>query len=50
VAVGLKAMEQGVARLKLTRENLAENAQSIIEESRRMLEILMKTNLIPPTP
>ncbi|MEM2902138.1 MAG: NADP-dependent malic enzyme [Candidatus Bathyarchaeia archaeon] len=50
VAVGLKAMEQGIARLKLTRKSLAESVQSIIEESRRLLEMLMKSNLIPTTP
>jgi len=50
VAVGMKAMEQGVAREKLTREELTRQAGKMIKQSREMTSLLMKEGLIPPAP
>ncbi len=47
VATGLKAIEQGLARLKLTEEELYSNAKKVIEESHSMSRLLMKKGLIP---
>ena len=50
VAVGLKAIEQGVAREKLSREELTKRAEKMIRESRETTALLMKAGLIPPAP
>jgi malate dehydrogenase (oxaloacetate-decarboxylating) len=50
VAVALKAQEQGVARLSLTRDELYRIAVSKIEGARAMFQILMDTGIIPPVP
>ena len=50
VAVGMKAIEQGVAREKLTREELTKRAEKMIRESREATALLMKSGLIPPAP
>jgi len=50
VAVGMKAIEQGVARETPTREQLAKQAEKIIKESREATDLLMKSGLIPPMP
>jgi malate dehydrogenase (oxaloacetate-decarboxylating) len=50
VAVGMKAIEQGVARQKLSREELASKAERMIRDSRETTALLMKTGLIPPLP
>jgi len=50
VAVGLKAIEQGVAREKLSREELTKRAEKMIGESRATTALLMKSGLIPPAP
>ena len=50
VAVGLKAIEQGVAREKPSREELVKRAEKIIRESRETTALLMKSGLIPPAP
>ena len=50
VAVGLKAIEQGVAREKLSREELTKPAEKMIRESRETTALLMKSGLIPPAP
>ncbi len=50
VAVGLKAVGQGVALLKPTREELTQRAEKIIRESRATIDMLMKSGLIPPPP
>jgi len=50
VAVGMKAIEQGVAREQLTREELAKRAEKMIRESREATALLMKSGLIPPAP
>jgi len=50
VAVGLKAIEQGVAREVLSREELTKRAEKMIKESRGITEMLMKEGFIPPMP
>ena len=50
VAVGMKAIEQGVAREKVDREELTRRAEKIIRESREATALLMKSGLIPPPP
>jgi malate dehydrogenase (oxaloacetate-decarboxylating) len=49
-AVGLKAIEQGVAREKVNGEVLKTRAEKIIVEARQILENLMRAGLIPPAP
>jgi malate dehydrogenase (oxaloacetate-decarboxylating) len=49
-AVGLKAMEQGLARRILERDQLYGEALTIIERSRRMLEVMAKSQLIRSPP
>jgi malate dehydrogenase (oxaloacetate-decarboxylating) len=49
-AVGLKAMEQGLARRILERDQLYDEALTIIERSRRMLEVMAKSQLIRSPP
>lgn len=46
-AVGLKAIEQGVARRTLTREELFATASRIIRRARDEVRVLMETGLIP---
>jgi len=46
VAVALKAQEQGVARLKLSRQELFERADFIIRRSRATTDQMMKSGLI----
>jgi len=50
VAVGLKAIEQGVARLNLSRSELYERAESIIRRARESVKLLMEKKFIPPPP
>jgi malate dehydrogenase (oxaloacetate-decarboxylating) len=50
VAVGLKAIEQGVAREKPGRKELTQRAEKMIRESRETTTLLMKSGLIPPPP
>jgi malate dehydrogenase (oxaloacetate-decarboxylating) len=50
VAVGQKAIEQGVARIKLTPSQALETAEKIIREARREIEYLMKEGFIPMPP
>lgn len=50
VAVGMKAIEQGVAREKLSRDQLTKRAEKIIKEARETTALLMKSGLIPPVP
>jgi len=50
VAVGLKAIEQGVALEKASREDLASKAEKMISEARKMTAVLMESGLIPPAP
>ena len=50
VAVALKAQEQGVARLSLSREELYDMAETKIRQARDMVQFLMEKELIPPMP
>jgi malate dehydrogenase (oxaloacetate-decarboxylating) len=50
VAVALKAIEQGVARVVLDRDALYEQASRIIERARGEIQLLMDEGFIPPAP
>ncbi|MFC2021019.1 NADP-dependent malic enzyme [Chloroflexota bacterium] len=50
VAVGMKAQEQGVARIKASREELTKRAEKMIREARDTTALLMKEGYIPPAP
>ena len=50
VAAALQSIREGVARIKLSREELMEKAVEIIENSRKSVETLFKNGLIPPPP
>ena len=49
-AVGMKAQEQGVARLSLSREELLSKAKATIRQAQDMTHFLMEKGLIPPVP
>jgi malate dehydrogenase (oxaloacetate-decarboxylating) len=50
VAVGMKAIEQGVARERLTREELTRRSTKIIQEAHETIDTLMKSGIIPQPP
>lgn len=50
VAVAEKAMEQGVARLKRTRQDLRETAEFMISSSRAKTKLMMDSGFIPEPP
>ncbi|MFQ6000145.1 MAG: NADP-dependent malic enzyme [Anaerolineae bacterium] len=50
VAVAMKAQEQGVARLKLSEEELYERASTLIKRAREETQLLMKEGFIPSAP
>ena len=50
VAVGMKAIEQGVARKRLTREELYKTSEKIIQDSHKTIDLLMKSGIIAPAP
>ena len=50
VAVGMKAQEQGVARLKKSRKELTQGAEKIIKEARDITNMMMREGFIPPPP
>jgi malate dehydrogenase (oxaloacetate-decarboxylating) len=50
VAVALKAIEQGIAREKPSRQELTERAETIIRRARDQAKFLMKKGFIPPAP
>jgi len=50
VAVGLKAISQGIARIKPSRQDLYEQALTIIKKSRDETHSLMKQGYIAPAP
>ena len=50
VAVGMKAIEQGVARENMTREELTKRSGKMIRDAKQTVETLMKTGMIPPAP
>ncbi len=49
-AVGLQAMKQGVARLKLSRQELHERASTIINHARKTIDLLMRQGVIKRLP
>jgi len=50
VAVGMKAIEQGVARLKMSREELFKKAEETIRHAREETKQLMEAGIIPTPP
>jgi len=50
VAVALKAIEQGVARIKPSKDELMERAFTMIKRARSQVEVLMKSGHIKPVP
>ena len=50
VAVALKAIEQGVARVKRTKDELMRMAEEKIRSAREQVQLLMKEGYIPPPP
>jgi malate dehydrogenase (oxaloacetate-decarboxylating) len=48
VAVGMKAIEQGVARLKMSREELLKKSSEIIRDARGSVDVLMQEGFIKP--
>jgi malate dehydrogenase (oxaloacetate-decarboxylating) len=48
VAVGMKAMEQGVARKHLTRDQLYRQAELMINRARNETRVKMQEKIIPP--
>jgi malate dehydrogenase (oxaloacetate-decarboxylating) len=46
-AVGLKAIEQNLHRMKLTKDELTERADKLITNAQESTKLLMKNNLIP---
>ncbi|MEM1556949.1 MAG: malate dehydrogenase, partial [Candidatus Bathyarchaeia archaeon] len=50
VACALKSIEQGVARIKLSRQELYERSVAIIKNARESLEALMRHGLIKKPP
>ncbi len=49
-AVAMKAIEQGIARKKLSRQEIYENAERVIKKAREQTKHLMKEGFIPPPP
>jgi malate dehydrogenase (oxaloacetate-decarboxylating) len=50
VACALKSIDQGVARIKLSKQELYDRASAIIQNSRQSTELLMKQGLIKKPP
>jgi malate dehydrogenase (oxaloacetate-decarboxylating) len=50
VAVGMKAQEQGVARIEVGREDLTQQAEMMIKNARETIELLMREGSIPLPP
>ena len=50
VAVGMKAVEQGIARRRLSRSELTERAEATIRSARGETKMLMKEGFIAPLP
>jgi len=48
VAVGMKAIEQGVARITMTRDELMKKSTATIKHARELVQSLMKEGFIPP--
>lgn len=49
-AVGMKAIEQGIARIKMTREELIKKATEMIKKSRAETQLMMDKGFIPLPP
>jgi malate dehydrogenase (oxaloacetate-decarboxylating) len=49
-AVGMKAIEQGVARITMTRDELLKTATAKIKQAREMTQWMMKEGFIPAAP
>jgi malate dehydrogenase (oxaloacetate-decarboxylating) len=49
-AVGMKAQEQGVARLRMSYDDLLNQARTIIKRSRDLTHVMMREGLIPEPP
>ncbi|MFH1638809.1 MAG: NADP-dependent malic enzyme [Chloroflexota bacterium] len=49
-AVGMKAIEQGVAQITLSYEELMKQAEKMITGAKEATNLLMKSGLIPPAP
>jgi malate dehydrogenase (oxaloacetate-decarboxylating) len=47
VAVGMKAIEQKVARVKMNREQLFEKASAMIDRARKEVDLMMNSGIIP---
>ncbi|NLS75997.1 MAG: NADP-dependent malic enzyme [Chloroflexi bacterium] len=50
VAVGMKAQEQGIARIQMSREDLYNQASAIIKNAREMADMLMREGIIAMPP
>jgi len=50
VAVGMKAQEQGLARLTMSRQELRDRASATIRGAREMVHLLMREGVIAPVP
>lgn len=50
MAVGMKAMDQGVSRVKMSRNELRDRVYSIIERARNQTQLMMKNGIIKPMP
>ena len=50
VLVGMKAIEQGIARKKLSRSEIKARAEASIRRSKATTQLLMKNKIIPPLP
>ena len=50
LAVGLKAMEQGIARRKISKQELRIEVSSNLERAKKITKLLMKEKIIPPPP
>jgi malate dehydrogenase (oxaloacetate-decarboxylating) len=49
-AVGVRAQEQGMARLSLSRDELLDKAKQIIQQAQELTRFMMDKGLIPPVP
>jgi malate dehydrogenase (oxaloacetate-decarboxylating) len=50
VAVGLKAIEQGVARRNISKKELRSEVVATLKRSYKITKLLMKYKIIPPPP
>ena len=49
-AVGLKAIEQGIAKIKASKEELFQQASRTIKRARQQTKVLMESGIIPEAP